>query len=117
MRTPLNIFVLLLLALMATGCATTSPQHDPGFSASRPPAPLPPRENNGGIYQVNYGLALFQDTRARRVGDGESEMTEQRLIKLFATDIGVCVGSRCYFLQQIRMTPHRSLPENDHAAG
>jgi flagellar L-ring protein precursor FlgH len=69
MRTPLNTIVLLLLALMATGCATTAPQSDPGFAASRPPAPLPPQENNGGIYQVNYGLALFQDTRARRVGD------------------------------------------------
>ncbi len=60
----------LLITGLLSGCAMMAPPSgDPTFAATRPPMPVPPQENNGAIYQVNYGLSLFEDTRARRIGD------------------------------------------------
>ncbi len=49
------------------GCAHTQP--DPAFAATRPPAAAPQQQNGGAIYQAGYSMFLFEDQRARRVGD------------------------------------------------
>jgi flagellar L-ring protein precursor FlgH len=55
-----------LLFLLA-GCATTPPR-DRAYASTRPiPAPLP--QANGAIYQAGHAIPLFEDLRARRVGD------------------------------------------------
>lgn len=56
----------LLLALQA--CAST-PRKDPSFASARPIQPVVTQNNTGGIYQAGQVLALFEDMKARRVGD------------------------------------------------
>ncbi len=60
-------FALALTALTA-GCATHR-QPDPAFAPTRPPNPKPSELNNGAIYQDVFAMRLFEDQRARRVGD------------------------------------------------
>jgi len=67
---------ILAVALLAAGC-TIGPDPKPGDPAYAPvaaPAMLPPRPNQGGIYRADAtgsigGLSLFEDKRARRIGD------------------------------------------------
>lgn len=64
--------ILIGSLLLALGGCVVGPDAKPGDPAYAPvsaPAMLPPPPNPGGIYQVNNGLALFEDKRARRVGD------------------------------------------------
>jgi flagellar L-ring protein precursor FlgH len=58
----------LVLALLA-GCLSTHTQPDPAFAATRPAAPVPTALNNGAIYQAGFAVSLFEDTKARHVGD------------------------------------------------
>lgn len=67
-----GILTLLAIAVGAlTGCNST-PKRDPSFAATLP-APLEvPRARQaatGAIYQAGYDVVLFEDSRARRVGD------------------------------------------------
>lgn len=67
-KVPTRLLQVLLPALLA-GCVTvpaTSIQQP--FTARPQPAP-PAAEANGSIYQANRGMALFEDRRARGVGD------------------------------------------------
>jgi len=57
-----------VLALLA-GCLSTHTQPDPAYAATRPAAPVPTALNNGAIYQAGFAVSLFEDTKARRVGD------------------------------------------------
>lgn len=57
------------VALLAA-CSNTIPARDPEFAATRPPAPAASMvEATGSIYQAANGISLFEDPRARRVGD------------------------------------------------
>ncbi len=61
--------LLPVLGLLLTGCATmTPPEPLPEVDYSKLSAP-PPHPSNGSIYQAGYSAALFEDLRARRVGD------------------------------------------------
>lgn len=60
---------LFLLILLATGCATTTAPRDPAYAPARPVVMPPPQTHNGAIYQSGYEVALFEDQRARHVGD------------------------------------------------
>ena len=55
-----------LLALQA--CAGT-PRKDPSFASAKPLDPVATQNNSGGIYQSGQSLSLFEDLKARRVGD------------------------------------------------
>ncbi|WP_297526475.1 flagellar basal body L-ring protein FlgH [Thiohalobacter sp.] len=67
-RNSLVTTVLALYALLLGGCASQSVA--PGnYRAAMPPVPAPPAQTDGAIYQPGYGLALFEDRTARRVGD------------------------------------------------
>jgi flagellar L-ring protein precursor FlgH len=61
----LSIALSVLLAGCSVAPATSIQQP---FSV-RPQAPAPVVDANGAIYQASQGLALFEDRRARRVGD------------------------------------------------
>jgi flagellar L-ring protein precursor FlgH len=66
-----RVLLLGALATLVGGCVI-GPDAKPGDPAYAPvsaPAMLPPPPNQGGIYQTNGGLSLFEDKRARRVGD------------------------------------------------
>lgn len=69
MNPVLRILVLVLAALALGGCMATQPVRDPAYTPPRPPMPETTRTNNGAIYQSGFGVRLFEDQRARRVGD------------------------------------------------
>lgn len=61
---------LILLPLLH-GCNST-PRRDPDYAASYPvPAEVPRQQQaaTGAIYQAGYDIVLFEDVKARRVGD------------------------------------------------
>jgi len=62
---------LLLVAVSLAGCKS-DPIRDPSFAASMPaPLEVPHARQaaTGAIYQAGYDVVLFEDSRARRVGD------------------------------------------------
>ena len=72
--------VLIVLALSATACATppSLPTSAPDWSPAEP-APAPDtRDTNGAIWSSAGGLSLFEDVRARRVGDVVTVLLQER---------------------------------------
>lgn len=65
MRKPL----LPLVAALLAGCASAPATNIQQPLTARPQPVAPVAENNGAIFQTNRGLALFEDRRARNVGD------------------------------------------------
>ena len=63
--------VIALAALsVLSGCATTERMvHDPRFAPAAPSASAPPQQVDGSIFRAGHDMALFEDMRARRVGD------------------------------------------------
>lgn len=70
-RSSLRLALSLALLSLAA-CATLNPPQ-PGDAAEYRPVPplppLPPAANNGAIFQATQGQGLFEDDKARRVGD------------------------------------------------
>ncbi|MCC5862912.1 MAG: flagellar basal body L-ring protein FlgH [Gammaproteobacteria bacterium] len=58
-----------LLAGCAAGAHVTYPGGDERFTATPPPEPRPAFDNGGAIFQTASSQSLFQDYKARRVGD------------------------------------------------
>ncbi|MCX4187357.1 flagellar basal body L-ring protein FlgH [Methylophaga sp. OBS4] len=65
MRHSLIILALLILA----GCNNNNVKRDPAYAAVRPLAVEPQQRQDGAIFDVRNNIALFEDYRARRVGD------------------------------------------------
>ena len=66
-----KIFILIPVVLMMsvlTGCQST-PERDPEYAATRPVAFPETQSRNGAIYQAGHDVRLFEDHKARRVGD------------------------------------------------
>ena len=61
--------VLLCVCVMSLAACQSLPERDPAYAAVRPVALPPVQVNNGSIYQAGYDVRLFEDSRARRVGD------------------------------------------------
>lgn len=60
----------LSLGVVLVGCVNNSPKPDNPYYAPVPPsAMIAPKPVNGSIYQSGYGLSLYEDTKARRIGD------------------------------------------------
>ncbi len=60
---------LLLSSIALGGCALNPPARDPAYAPARPVAAEIARSGNGAIYQSGFEVRLFEDQRARRVGD------------------------------------------------
>jgi flagellar L-ring protein precursor FlgH len=54
---------------LLAACASAPSSNIQQPLSARPQAPAPVAESNGAIFQANRGLALFEDRRARNVGD------------------------------------------------
>jgi flagellar L-ring protein precursor FlgH len=54
--------------ILSSGCAS-GPTRDPAYAAVRPVAASLGPDNPGAIYQPGRAVALFEDVRARHVGD------------------------------------------------
>jgi len=73
LRIHLRLLAALLLPFLLGACAS-SPYgvkrgDDPGFQPVAPATPIPPEQNNGAIFQANHRGGLFDDDKARQVGD------------------------------------------------
>jgi len=63
-------YQLVVLAIFMGGCAGNTPvKPAPEFVPIRPVVSSPPPQGNGSIYQAGYGIDLFSDISAKRVGD------------------------------------------------
>lgn len=69
MNRAIRCLTLAVAALALGGCMATQPVRDPAYAPPRPALPETSRVNNGAIYQTGYGVRLFEDQRARRIGD------------------------------------------------
>lgn len=59
----------ILGLLWLSGCAINPPADTQDYSPTMPPAPLPAEQLNGSLYYERNSLVLFEDARARRIGD------------------------------------------------
>jgi flagellar L-ring protein precursor FlgH len=67
-----HLLPLVMLASQLIGCASLlnpPPSRDPAYAPARPEDMILPRANLGSIYQPGADLRLFEDVKARRVGD------------------------------------------------
>lgn len=63
------IFAAILL-ITISGCSTTHQAvSDPDYAPIRPISARPLPISDGAIYKAGFGLTLFEDTKAHRVGD------------------------------------------------
>lgn len=72
MKLQLLIKSIIFMGLGASlvGCVNNPPKPDNPYYAPVPPsAMMAPKVMNGSIYQAGHGLSLYEDSRARRVGD------------------------------------------------
>jgi len=63
-----NSALLMMSVLLTTACQSL-PERDPEYAATRPVALPPVEASNGSIYQAGHDVRLFEDGKARRVGD------------------------------------------------
>jgi flagellar L-ring protein FlgH len=61
-------FIVLCHLLLTTACSTQVTR-DPAFAAVRPTLPPVEPESHGAIYKPGFDVRLFEDLKARRVGD------------------------------------------------
>lgn len=62
--------LVTIACLLITGCSVNpAVKPDPEFVSIRPIVSVPPPSDNGGIYQTGFGISLFSDVSAKRVGD------------------------------------------------
>lgn len=64
------LLAIIAAALASAGCSTSPAKlASEGFEPVRPPFVTPPPPQQGAIFQAGHNIALYEDTRARRVGD------------------------------------------------
>ncbi|MBU1191881.1 MAG: flagellar basal body L-ring protein FlgH [Gammaproteobacteria bacterium] len=68
---------ILAPLLLLSGCATMQAPRE-SYRPTYPPVPAPPPQANGAIYQTGYSMALFEDLKARRVGDTITVVLQER---------------------------------------
>lgn len=71
------ILGIVAMLTLLSGCASL---HKPSadYRPAYPAVSVAPPQNNGGIYQVGYSQALFEDLKARRIGDTITIVLEER---------------------------------------
>ncbi|MEW5056374.1 MAG: flagellar basal body L-ring protein FlgH [Cycloclasticus sp.] len=69
----MKIINLICLIVLLPGCAMmdnmAKPRHDLEYAPAKQLSYQVPQNNNGSIYQAGYEVRLFEDIRARRIGD------------------------------------------------
>ena len=66
------------LGLLLSGCASMKSDPSANYRPVYPPVSVPPAQNTGAIYQAGYSLALFEDLKARRIGDTLTIVLQER---------------------------------------
>lgn len=81
-RSSIDSATRTLLCAVATltllsGCASLQ-QPQANYRPVYPPVSVPPPQTDGGIYQAGYSQALFEDIKARRIGDTITIVLQER---------------------------------------
>lgn len=71
MRTAVGQRILVGLVAVAIlgGCASTPVHDSAAYAPTMAPPPVPMEQRQGAIYHETLGTSLFEDSRARRIGD------------------------------------------------
>lgn len=75
------VVALLGMAVVAGSGCTSLTGPNPGhvdYAAVDPPAARPQVQNNGAVYQSGHNIVLFEDVKARRVGDTLTILLSER---------------------------------------
>ncbi len=71
------ILSIVAMLTLLSGCASMQkPAAD--YRPAYPVVSVPPPQTNGGIYQAGYSQALFEDLKARRIGDTITIVLQER---------------------------------------
>lgn len=73
-RAILSVVTVLTLLSGCAGMQKPSADYRPAY----PVVSVPPPQTNGGIYQAGYSQALFEDLKARRIGDTITVVLQER---------------------------------------
>ncbi len=67
----MRLIIILLVCAVMTGCASnaTKARNHPEFAITYPAMDKPLPNDTGSIFQSSRGMALFEDEKARQVGD------------------------------------------------
>ena len=78
-RGPRALCLILTASVLATACtAVTPPYRGRDFRPTMPVQALPAEQNNGGLYQEGHALLLFEDAKARTIGDTITVILRER---------------------------------------
>jgi flagellar L-ring protein precursor FlgH len=104
----LSGLITICLYLLVVGCSTTHQAvSDPDFSPVRPMSVQPLPVNDGAIYKTGFGVALFEDTKAHRIGDIITIILQERTnasksaTTTTAKDAEVSIGAPTIFGQGV----------------
>lgn len=64
-----RVFTTIALASALSACASSPPVHDPAYAPVQPAVAPQAKPDNGAIFQAGTNRALFEDTKARHIGD------------------------------------------------
>lgn len=74
-----SALIMISLYLMIVGCSTTHQAvSDPDFSPVRPMSVQPLPVSDGAIYKTGFGVTLFEDMKAHRIGDIITVILQER---------------------------------------
>lgn len=116
------LLTVLVLAVFAAGCSTSPVKlASEGFETVRPPYVSPPPPQQGAIFQAGYGMALYEDIRAHRVGDiltiilSERTNASKTAESSTSKDTAITIASPTLFGRQLRFDlprPFKSSAKN-----
>lgn len=72
-----RLFTVSSLVLL-TACVSNEVKRDPAYAAVRPVATAPVERNDGAIFDARSNMTLYEDYKARRVGDILTVRLEER---------------------------------------
>ena len=82
-----ELFCVLLIAVAATGCAVPK-RGDPEFAPAMPVQAQAPARYADAIYQPGTSLLLFEDIKARRIGDMITVVLQEQTDAAKSADTG-----------------------------
>lgn len=90
-RSLVRRMLVLMWVFLLSGCATErkSRHDDPFYSPVFAVKPVAPENNSGSLFQPGYGMQLYEDRLARRVGDIITVMLSEKTVSSKSTGSNV----------------------------
>lgn len=103
----------IIYMVLSAGCATQMPK--PGEARYAPVYPVTPKvdvQNTGSIYGNSLGVGLYEDQRARRIGDIITVVLEERTVssKSSGTDLNKSDANEMSVGSLMGLVPKANLP-------